>query len=88
MALAGTRDENPNVNQAAVQQDCQALHNAGSGRLGTVSPPSGNIGNPADHAIHQDEITICGILLQRSDAHLTALAQAYQQRYRTPLSKA
>ncbi|GHJ86183.1 hypothetical protein NliqN6_2585 [Naganishia liquefaciens] len=70
MALAGTRDENPHVNHAAVQQDCQALHNAGSGRLGT------------------DEITICGILLQRSDAHLTALAQAYQQRYRTPLSKA
>lgn len=37
MALAGTRDENPNVNPAAVQQDIQALHNAGTGRLGTVS---------------------------------------------------
>lgn len=37
MALAGTRDENPNVNHAAVHQDVQALHNAGTGKLGTVS---------------------------------------------------
>lgn len=36
----------------------------------------------------QDEIAICGILLQRSDPHLAALAQAYHQRYKTPLSKA
>ncbi|KAJ9123069.1 hypothetical protein QFC22_001258 [Naganishia vaughanmartiniae] len=70
MALAGARDENPMVVHAAVHADVQAMHNAGSGRLGT------------------DEITICGIMLQRSDAHLTALAQAYEQRYRMPLSKA
>lgn len=43
MALAGTRDENPNVNHAAVHQDVQALHNAGTGRLGTVSFLGGGI---------------------------------------------
>lgn len=36
MALAGARDENPMVVHAAVHADVQALHNAGSGRLGTV----------------------------------------------------
>ena len=53
MALAGTRDENPNVNHAAVQQDCQALHNAGSGRLGTVCCAQGNYMTTTDVTIHR-----------------------------------
>jgi annexin A7/11 len=35
-----------------------------------------------------DEIAICGILMQRSEAHLKALAVAYQGRYRRTLSQA
>lgn len=35
-----------------------------------------------------DEIGICGILLQRSDPHLRALAQAYQSKHRRTLSQA
>ena len=35
-----------------------------------------------------DEIGICGILLQRSDPHLRALAQAYASRYKRTLSQA
>lgn len=34
-----------------------------------------------------DEIGICGILLQRSDQHLAAIAQAFPQRHRVTLSK-
>ncbi len=37
MALAGTRDENPMVNQGMVQRDVQSLHSAGVGKIGTVS---------------------------------------------------
>lgn len=70
MALAGTRDESPQVNYQQVNNDVKSLHSAGTGRLGT------------------DEITICGILLQRSNAHLAALAQAYQSMYRKSLSGA
>lgn len=33
-----------------------------------------------------DEIGICGIMLQRSDAHLAAIAQAFPQRHRVSLS--
>lgn len=35
-----------------------------------------------------DEITICGILLQRSNEHLRDLAMAYQSRYKRTLSQA
>ncbi|WVW86705.1 hypothetical protein I302_108759 [Kwoniella bestiolae CBS 10118] len=34
-----------------------------------------------------DEIGVCGILLSRSDAHLQAIAQAFPQRHRIPLSQ-
>ncbi|WVQ66486.1 uncharacterized protein L199_004667 [Kwoniella botswanensis] len=34
-----------------------------------------------------DEIGVCGILLSRSDAHLQAVAQAFPQRHRIPLSQ-
>ena len=37
MALAGTRDENPVVNQQLVNQDVEALYKAGAGQFGTVS---------------------------------------------------
>lgn len=37
--------------------------------------------------IGTDEIAICGILLQRSNQHLQAIAQAFPQRHRTTLSK-
>jgi hypothetical protein len=37
MALAGTRDENPMVNQQLVTQDVEALYKAGAGQFGTVS---------------------------------------------------
>lgn len=36
--------------------------------------------------IGTDEIAICGILLQRSDAHLAAIAQAFPQRHRVSLT--
>jgi hypothetical protein len=39
MALAGTRDENPMVNQQLVTQDVEALYKAGAGQFGTVSRP-------------------------------------------------
>ncbi|KAK4685320.1 hypothetical protein P7C73_g4829, partial [Tremellales sp. Uapishka_1] len=35
MALSGTRDENPFVNQQLVQQDVEALYRAGPGKVGT-----------------------------------------------------
>jgi hypothetical protein len=41
MALAGTRDENPVVDQGMVQRDVQALHSAGVGKIGTVSKSAG-----------------------------------------------
>lgn len=50
MALAGTRDENPNVNPAAVQQDVQALHNAGTGSMGTVSPATSSSTSKSDYS--------------------------------------
>ncbi|KAK6908907.1 hypothetical protein I203_102913 [Kwoniella mangroviensis CBS 8507] len=37
--------------------------------------------------IGTDEIGVCGILLSRSDAHLQAVAQAFPQRHRIPLSQ-
>ena len=37
MALSGSRDENPYVNQQLVQQDVEALYRAGPGKVGTVS---------------------------------------------------
>jgi annexin A7/11 len=37
--------------------------------------------------IGTDEIGICGILLQRSNQHLQAIAQGFQQRHRISLSK-
>ena len=37
MALAGTRDENPYVDQRLVQDDVRALYRAGPGMIGTVS---------------------------------------------------
>lgn len=36
MALAGTRDENPFVNHAQVQDDVNTLTRAGPGKIGTV----------------------------------------------------
>ncbi|TXT09140.1 hypothetical protein VHUM_02614 [Vanrija humicola] len=68
MALTGTRDESPHVNQQQVQQDVETLYRSGVGKVGT------------------DEIAICGILLQRSDAHLQAIAQAFPARHRLSLS--
>jgi len=35
MAMAGTRDETPFVNQQLVQQDVEALYRAGPGKIGT-----------------------------------------------------
>jgi annexin A7/11 len=35
MALTGTRDEAPFVNQQLVQQDVEALYRAGAGKIGT-----------------------------------------------------
>lgn len=37
MALSGSRDESPYVNQQLVQQDVEALYRAGTGKVGTVS---------------------------------------------------
>ena len=37
MALSGTRDENPYVNQQLVQQDVETLYRAGPQKIGTVS---------------------------------------------------
>ena len=37
MALSGSRDESPVVNQQQVQQDVQTLYRAGAGKIGTVS---------------------------------------------------
>lgn len=70
MALAGTRDESPQVNHQLVEQDMNTLYKSGEGRLGT------------------DEIAICSILTQRSDAHLLALSQAYTSRHRHTLTQA
>jgi hypothetical protein len=36
----------------------------------------------------QDEIKICGILQQRSDPHLHAIAAGYQAKYHKKLSQA
>lgn len=68
MALTGTRDESPYVNDQQVQQDVDALYRAGPGKVGT------------------DEIAICGILLQRSNAHLAAIARAFPARHRKSLT--
>lgn len=86
MALAGTRDENPFVDHARVQDDVNTLTRAGPGKIGTVSSLAPWLGCAlrADRA--QDEIAICGILLSRSDQHLQALAQAYQAKHRHALS--
>ena len=40
MALSGTRDESPYVNQQMVQQDVEALYRAGPGKIGTVGSGS------------------------------------------------
>jgi annexin A7/11 len=85
MALAGTRDENPYVNQQQVQQDVETLNRAGPGKIGTVSCSHAKQLKPVDH--RQDEIAVCGILLSRSDQHIQAIAQAFPQRHRTSLSQ-
>ncbi|EIW65745.1 hypothetical protein TREMEDRAFT_70412 [Tremella mesenterica DSM 1558] len=69
MALSGTKDESPYINQQVIQQDVETLYRAGPGRIGT------------------DEISVCGILLSRSDAHLQAIAQQFPQRHRVSLSQ-